>query len=66
MFSHVTLDMIQNISLFRDLSFREKQAIAPAVVRKTFEKNEVISTAGEPCEEIFLSLAEGLRFFGLP
>ncbi len=63
MSSRITPDMIQNISLFRDLSLKEKQAIAPTIIRKIFEKNKVISTAGESCREIFFVLSGRVKIF---
>lgn len=63
MASNVTLDMIHNISLFRDLSLKEKRSIVPTIVRKKFQKDEIISTAGESCQEIFFVLSGRVKIF---
>ena len=63
MSSCVTLDTIQGISLFRDLSFKEKKAVIPTIVRKKFAKDEVISIAGEPCQEVFFVLSGRVKIF---
>jgi len=59
----VDVDRIKDVFLFGELTFKERQAIAKKIIMRAYEKNEIIFTAGEACQNIVIVLSGRIKIF---